>query len=197
MHFCDNFSHTSQPASVAGTQKYFLSITANGQTWVQFVVMMIPFPQIHPLRRFPPPPNLLFMENTITDTTAVSFFLSLFHTSTWVCNESWVITDLPALESDDWYYLSCPGQTWVRSRSRLWLHEAGFQASGSRLRLPDFKKAWLWLWLLALRKPRLRLRVCGFGSVWYIIPPVNSCWNDMYCFLWANKYTKNYSRSSW
>ncbi len=46
-------------------------------------------------------------------------------------------------------------QTWVRSRSRLWLHEAGSQASGSRLWLPDFKKAWLWL--LAVRKPWLRL----------------------------------------
>ncbi len=77
------------------------------------------------------------------------------------------------------------GQTWVRSRSRLWLHEASSQASGSRLRLPDFKKAWLWLWFLTVRKSWLRLwlRVCGFSSVWYIIPPVDSCCNDMYCFL--------------
>ncbi len=95
-----------------------------------------------------------------------------------------------------WINRKTEGQTWVRSRSRLRLYEAGSQASGSRLRLrlPDFKKAWLRLWLrlLALKKPRLRLwlRVCGFGSAWYIIPPVNSCWNDMYCFLWVKNIPK-------
>ncbi len=57
-----------------------------------------------------------------------------------------------------WYQCLCltllQVQTWVRSRSRLrlWLHEAGSQASGSRLRLwlRDFKKTWLRLWLRLL-----------------------------------------------
>ena len=89
-----------------------------------------------------------------------------------------------------------PAQTWVGSRSGSF--GFGFDFMKPALRhleagagFVTLRKAWLWLQLLAVRKPWLRLWLRGFGSVWYIFPSMNSCWNDMYCFLCVTKYTKN------